>query len=333
LQSNSSDSGNVNANELKAYTDVNVKIRRKFNGSFGFNVLNFNIQGKNYSKYQPRVFADYRLGKGLKLHIGYQQTVQFLHLLTSSNVGIPMDLWLPSTKNILPEVSEMISGGLSYAFGDFVINLEGFNKTMNNVIEYKDQSNYIGSSTNWEEKVAIGKGWAYGYEFQAEKRNGRLKGWVSYTLSWSNRQFDEINQGKIFPYKYDRRHNVAVFANYIVNEKIDFSANWMFSSGANYTLPEQVYYVNSSTNPKNIIYIYGDRNNYQLPYYHRLDFGVNFRKKNKRYSRLLSIGAYNVYNRLNPFYITPSYNDKNERIFEAVSLFPILPSINYKWIF
>jgi hypothetical protein len=152
-------------------------------------------------------------------------------------------------------------------------------------------------------------------------------------LSWNQRQFDAINAGRIFPYKYDRRHNLAVFVSHEFNKKVDASMSWVYTSGANYTLPEQVYYLHSGLAPNNLIYIYGDRNNYQFPNYHRMDFGINFKNTNKHFSRHLSVGAYNVYNRLNPFYITPSYNQKGERVFDAVSLFPFIPSVNYKIVF
>jgi hypothetical protein len=226
-----------------------------------------------------------------------------------------------------------LSGGISYYKGDFVFNVEAFSRKMYDIIEYKDQSNYLGSDNEWENKITRGKGRAHGYEFLAEKRNGKTKGWISYTWSWNYRQFDLINGGKEFPYKYDRRHNIALLVNHHFNTRIDASFNWIFSTGANYTLPEQVYYTGNGLNPRNTIYIYGDRNNYKFPNYHRLDFSVNFKKFGKKHTRIISIGAYNAYNRLNPFYINPAYSPDGKRIFEAVSLFPVLPSINYKITF
>jgi hypothetical protein len=115
--------------------------------------------------------------------------------------------------------------------------------------------------------------------------------------------------------------------------RIDASLTWVYTTGANYTLPEQVYFVNSGLQKGNAIYVYGDRNNYKFPSYHRLDFGVNFKKFKKNYTRVLSLGVYNAYNRQNPFYVNLAYNSEGKRVFEAVSLFPVLPSINYKIIF
>ncbi|HEY1047807.1 MAG TPA: TonB-dependent receptor [Bacteroidia bacterium] len=319
-----------NAMEMNAYGEMLIKIRRNVEINAGLNASRFNLATNSYNLYQPRFSANYKLSKSMNLHAGYQKTNQFLHLLTSTNSGMPLDLWLPSTDKIKPEQSKMLSGGINFAKGDYIFNLEAFNKTMDGIIEYKDQANYIGSDVDWENKVTTGKGIAYGYEFLAEKRNGNTQGWISYTLSWNYRKFNDINGGKMYPYKYDRRHNFAFFVNHNFNRKIDASLSWVFTTGANYTLPEQVYYIGSGLSPQNVIYVYGERNNFKFPNYHRLDFGINFKKYHKRYYRIFSIGAYNVYNRLNPFYITPAYNQSGDRIFEAVSLFPVLPSINYK---
>lgn len=320
-------------NEFNSYLEFNWKIRRKLLINSGAHLVKYQLSNKVYNGMQPRFSVNYRPKKRWLVHAAYQKNQQFLHLLTGTTAGIPIDLWLPSTNNVAPENSRMISGGVSYQKGDYQFSVEAFNTRMDHLIEYKNLANYIDIDNNWEQKITTGKGLAYGYEFLLEKRNGKTKGWISYTLSWNNRQFDDINEGRIFPYKYDRRHNLALFVAHEFNKKIDASFSWVYTSGANYTVPEQVYYLHSGLAPNNVIYIYGDRNNYKFPNYHRLDFSVNFKNTNKRFSRHLSVGAYNAYNRLNPFYISTSYNDKGDRVFDAVSLFPFIPSINYKLVF
>lgn len=332
VRNNAGDSNINRVMQWQAYTEADWQLQRNTSLTLGLTADQYRISNKNMLFPQLRANMNHQAFKWLKLHIGVQNTVQFLHLLTNANTGIPLDLWLPSTNKIQPETSNMISGGINLIGKNLILNIEYFNKSLNGLIEYKDQANYIGSTGNWEDKVTVGSGNSHGYEVLLEKRNGKFTGWMSYTWSINNRVFPGINGGKTFPYKYDRRHNLALFGNYLFKKGIDASFNWLFSSGARYTLPEQVYYVNSGTGTE-IIHIYGERNKYQFPFYHRLDVNVNFRKVNAKYSRVLSLGAYNVYNRLNPFYITPSFNSSGERIFEAVSLFPFLPSINYKWIF
>lgn len=333
VQSQLAGNSRLQALETNVYLDAQWRLHRKLFFSTGVHYAQYHLQGTLYKLPQPRVSVNYKPIKNVLLHAAYQNTRQFLHLLTSANLGMPIDLWLPSTSKIAPENSNLVSGGVSYMNGDYMFNVEGFNKNMINVIEYKEQANYIGTDNDWEDKVTSGRGWAYGAEFLAEKRSGRTRGWVSYTLSWNYRQFDLINNGRVFPYKYDRRHNIAVLCSHEFSPRLDASVSWVFSTGANFNLPEQVYYLNSGLHPDNVIYIYGERNNYKFPNYHRMDFGINFKKYKTKYNRILSIGAYNVYNRLNPFYINPAYNKQGERVFEAVSLFPVLPSINYKIIF
>lgn len=333
INRNISETSSNTINEYNGYLEFNWKIRRKLLINSGVHQVYYQLKESYYQNFQPRFSVNYKVKKHWLFHGAYQRNQQFLHLLTGTTAGIPIDLWLPSTASIAPEKSRMISGGVSYTRGDYQLNFEAFNHKMDNLIDYKNQANYIDIDNNWEQKVTTGSGLAYGYEMLLEKRNGKTKGWVSYTLSWNNRQFKGINDGKIFPYKYDRRHNLAFFVSHEFNKKIDASMSWVYTSGANYTVPEQVYYLHSGLSPSNSIYIYGDRNNYKFPNYHRMDFGINFKKVNKHFARHLSVGAYNVYNRLNPFYITPSYNDKGDRIFEAVSLFPFIPSVNYKIIF
>ncbi len=320
----------INSVEFNAYSDIFIRLNRKTGVNVGLRYSQYNLQGIQYHKNQPRINFNYKPNKKIILHAAYSNSLQFLHLLTSSTAGLPIDLWLPSTTKVKPEFANIVSAGISYSKGKYLFNLEAFNKNMENLIEYKEQVNYIGKDNNWEDKITTGRGWAYGLETLAEKRNGKTTGWVSYTYSWNFRQFNEINGGKIFPYKYDRRHNLAIVVNHKFNDKIDVATTWVYTTGANTTIPTQIYYANSGLAPNNIIYVYGNRNAYKFPDYHRLDFNFNFKKQRTKYTRVWSIGASNAYNRLNAFYVAPAYNQNGERVLELVSLFPILPNINYK---
>ena len=333
IQKDLSNTNKYYAIEYNAYVDAAWSPRRNFKINAGLHYVQYHIKQKQFNYAQPRFSINYKPHKHLLLHAAFQRTAQFLHLLTSNTIGIPIDMWLPSTANAMPETANTYSGGVSFNKGDFVLNAEVFHKDMNNIIEYKEQANYIGTDNNWEDKVSGGKGRSYGYEFLAEKRNGKTKGWISYTLSWNYRQFAQINGGKEFPYKYDRRNNLAILINHEFTPRIDAALTWVYTTGVNYTLPEQIYVVNSGLQKGNIIYVYGDRNNYKFPDYHRMDFSFNFKKFKRKYTRMLSVGAYNIYNRQNPFYVNLAYNAEGKRVFEAVSLFPVLPSVNYKIIF
>ncbi len=323
----------INSIEFNAYSDVYIKFHRKLSSTIGAHYAQFNLLSTQYSRVQPRVNINYKPHKHLLIHASYATSMQFLHLLTNATAGLPIDLWLPSTNRIKPEFSDIASFGMSYSKGKFLFNIEGFNKNMNNLIEYKEQANYIGKDNNWEDKVTTGRGWAYGLESLIEKRTGKTTGWLSYTYSWNYRQFDAINAGKIFPYKYDRRHNLALVVNRKFNEKFEGTMTWVFTTGANTTLPIQVYYVNSGISPENAVYVYGDRNAFKFPNYHRMDLCLNYKKERPNFTRVWSIGVYNAYNRLNAFYVTPAYNKSGDRTLQLVSLFPILPNISYKFTF
>jgi outer membrane cobalamin receptor len=328
-----SDNSREQSLELNSYADINYEVKNRLIINTGIQLTAYNIGKEFVYMPQPRVNMIIPLVKNLQLYSNYQRTTQFLHLLTGYNLGIPIDLWLPSTEKALPEFSDAFSADLNYDFRKFNFRVGVFNRFLYNVIDYKDQSNYLGTTSNWDEKIEVGKGWAKGFELMIEKKVGKTNGWMSYTWSKNERQFSGINNGSIFPFKFDRRHQFAVLINHQLNQKFDFFVTWTYASGSRVTLPESFYNVTDPRFNSQQIYIYGERNKYQMPDNHRLDFGVNYKRFFKTYSTILSVGVYNAYNRFNPFYVLPSFNSKGERIFEGISLFPILPSINYKITF
>ena len=137
------------------------------------------------------------------------EMAQFIHLLTNSSaLSLPSDIWVPSTAKIKPQISRQVAVGLAHNFDEsFEVSVEGYYKTMNNIIEYKDGASYLTGFEGWEDQVAVGTGTAYGAEVLVQKKVGKTTGFLGYTLSWSNRQFDDLNFGEEFPYKFDRRHD------------------------------------------------------------------------------------------------------------------------------
>ncbi len=324
---------NLFANELSGYLNFNTNIRQKFQLEAGLMAVDFISDNTQIPSLQPRLNCQFKPYKPLILHAAFQSTAQFLHMVSSNNIGLPVDVWLPSNSNLKPELSQQLSGGLSCHFPQYVISLDAFNKRMNNLIDFVQTGANASSVINSPDAISVGKGWAYGYECMLEKKTGKFNGWMSYTLSWNQRQFPDINQGQVFPYRYDRRHNFACLVNYQASKRFEAAMTWTLATGARYTIPEQVYFTQNGLKQWEQIYLYGQRNNYQFPYYHRLDLTLTFKKYHKHYTRLLSIGAYNVYNRFNPFYIQAASNKTGTAVFEAVSLFPCIPSVFYKWQF
>jgi hypothetical protein len=201
---------------------------------------------------------------------------------------------------------------------------------MSNLLEYKDGAAYQTSGSSWEDNVTSGRGEAYGLEWMAEKNKGRFKGWMSYTLLWSNRFFAELNQGRVFPDRFDRRHNVYLAGTWLIKNGIELNASWCFNSGFWYTLPLGRYTSPVPGDPYREVYVYGERNNNRTADNHRLDVSVSLEKKYRWYTRTIIVGVFNAYNRFNPFFINLGYNSRGERKLYQVSMMPALPNVSYK---
>ena len=344
----------VHANEFMAYGEDDWRINDWLKVNAGLNLTGFAVQGTFYPSLQPRVSGRMLINDRLSAKVGYAYMTQYLHLLSNSSISLPTDLWVPVTARIRPMTSQQVAAGFFYNLMDSLnLSVEGYYKYMDNLLEYKDGASFWGSSQGWEDKVCMGRGWAYGVEFLAQKNLGRLTGWLGYTWSHTYRLFDRegniLNNGKKFPAKYDRRHDVSLVLSYKFNDHIDASVSWVFSTGNAATLAlqdidpsggERVqrnngwnYYNYSSTVP----YV-SSRNNYRMPNYHRMDVSINFHKKLRRGQRTINLSVYNVYNHQNPYLVYESYQWSNlegrdMKVLKQLSIFPILPSISYIWKF
>lgn len=266
---------------------------------------------------------------------------QNIHLLTNSGIGLPTDLWLPATKKIGPQKSQQVALGVFHDLPKgFEVSIEGYYKAMNGLIEYKEGADYFGLVETWENKVETGKGEAYGVEFLIRKNTGKTTGWIGYTLSWSNRNFENLNFGKTFPYRYDRRHDLSFVVTHKFTEDIDAGLVWVYGTGTAVSLPIEQY--PSTFSPWGngpdmsglfTMYYYDGRNQFRTPAYHRLDLSVNLHKQLKRVKRTWSFGIYNVYNRKNPFFLYFEDDYQGNKHLKQISLFPMIPSVSYSLIF
>ncbi len=345
-----SGSPKVYAHEITAYLEDNISLGRMLKLNLGMHFSSFNVQNSNYFSLQPRVGLRVLLNDNLSLKAGYAAMSQNIHMLSNNNISMPTDLWVPATSKIKPMKSHQYAVGAFYSLKDIAnFSVEGYYKTMDNLLEYKDGASFMGASTNWEDKVSLGRGIAYGIELLAQRSFGKTTGWVGYTWSKSDRIFDRpgnvINNGKWFPAKYDRRHDFNITATHKFSEKIDVSASWVFSTGNTATLAFHEYAAVNSPSYRHEYFFPGShsyveaRNNFRYSSYHRLDLGINFHKKTKRGNlRTWNVSIFNAYSQLNPFYIYVSediiYNpatDERERKNELIqsTLFPIIPSVSY----
>ena len=322
----------VYASEFGVYVEDDWEVTNKLKINGGLHASGFLVNGIFYKSLQPRISSRYLVNPNLSIKASFSTMTQYIHLLTNSGIGLPTDLWVPATDSVPPQSSIQPALGVAYTLNNqYEFSIEGYYKKMNDIIEYKDGANYFFDGLeNWEDKVESGEAWAYGAEFFIQKRTGKLSGWIGYTLSWSNRQFATINLGEKFPYKYDRRHDFEIAGIYKINDHIELSATWIYTSGQPVSLPIAKYEGAGGQT----LYAYEGRNGYRMNAYHRLDANVALSKEKKYWTRTWNFGVYNAYSRLNPFFIYQAYDYKtNTNNYRQVSLFPIIPSVSYEFTF
>lgn len=331
-------SAKVHANEMFAYVEDDMKLNERIRINPGVHFAAFNVSGKWYNSIQPRLGINYLLSEKASIKASVTNMSQYLHLLTNSTIGLPTDLWVPVTKKVKPQTSWQYALGTAVTLKKGIeLSVEGYYKTMDGLVEYEEGASFFSGSSTWENKIEFGKGTSYGIETFLQKKSGKTTGWIGYTLSWSNRQFDNLNAGKEFPYRYDRRHDISVALTHEFNDKIDAGLVWVYGTGRSVTLPTSRYLgfsfpeqgVNLGSGGP-VIEHAPDRNGFREPAYHRLDLAVNFKKQKKHGERVWTLGVYNAYSRANPFFLYTSTSSSEYKL-KQVSLFPIIPSITYSY--
>lgn len=330
----------IYAHELSLYIDDNWKLTDFLHVNPGFAYTVFSVEGKSYHNYQPRLSVKYIIHSYWNVKASFTMMSQCVHMLSSTPIAMPTDLWVPITKDIKPEHATQYSvGAYCTLIKGYEFSLEGYFKEMNNVLEYKDGMSYMGFSGNWNQLVAMGEGTSKGVEFMARKTSGALTGMVSYTLSKSDRKFDRgsgVNNGEKFPFTYDRRHNFNIALSQEFNERIQLDVTWMFYSGA---------YTSISTSKEPMItpegvgskigYIEG-RNNYHLPPTHLMCIGINFTKQKKHCQRIWNFSVYNAYNSMNPAFVYKKEDDYGNIVegkLTKITILPIIPSFTLTYKF
>ncbi|MEL6674765.1 MAG: carboxypeptidase-like regulatory domain-containing protein [Bacteroidota bacterium] len=349
-----------NTYETALYVEDQFKVGKRFSANAGLYATHYLVNGEHEFSLQPRISTRFLLSDKVAFKASYALMRQYLHLLINSNTGLPVDLWVPATDGVPAQRAWQVAGGLATSIldGQIELSLEGYYKKTTGLIAYKQGTDlYLGvDEGSWEERVETGgEGWAYGAEFLVQKTQGATTGWIGYTLSWNNRQFENLNQGEVFPYRYDRRHDISVVVAHRFSEKVSVSGTWVFGTGNAISLASGGYayttdWIRNSQNLRS--YSFGSanafnsgvqlfengRNGYRMEPYHRLDLGINFTKKKKWGSRTWNFGVYNAYNRLNPYFYYIGIGTDTFTTGEAkpalrkVSLFPIIPSISYSFI-
>ena len=329
------------------YFEDDLPVTRTFGINAGFRLDWYQTGSKDYFCFQPRISGKYLVAPQLSVKASCIKMGQFLHLLSNSSIGLPTDLWVSSTEKVKLQKGWQVSTGIFYKSGKGdEFSGEGYYKEMNRVIRLDEGESFFDSrEKNWENKLIAGNGNAYGIEFLYKKNYGRLTGLAGYALSWSNREFPGINHGKPFPYRYDKRHDISILGEYLLFDNgIDsksFTFGFTFNTGYAVSIPDMKHHgLNILTDKGESGYLglfeylqsrvtYAAPNNYRMPSFHHFDIAYRInRKLSENRSRTWSFSAYNVYNRLNPWY----FYKKNDKM-KQVSLFPLIPSVSftYKW--
>ncbi len=321
------------AREIRFYAEDDISIANFLKFNLGVQYSNFFTQDVRYQSFEPRLSATMLTSPVNAFKFSYSKMSQYIHLLSNSSTGIPIDIWVPSSSLVAPEYSNSYAIGFNQVFRNLELSIESYYKDFDQLIEYKDNEIIIGNNKRWDEKVEEGTGFSYGIEFMAEKKTGKTTGWLSYTWSKTNRQFDNLNNGKEFPYKYDRRHDISIVINRELSKRFNCGITWVYGTGYAYNLGVSKYQPvdydqNSLFNTSGRFIVDNNvRNNFRLPAYHRMDLNINYVKKIRWGEQIISLSIYNVYNKQNPyaFYV----DSKNNKV-RQISLYPIIPTLSYE---
>lgn len=359
--------GKERLSSIALYAEDDWNINKHWSANIGLRYSLFYADKKAYHSLEPRISLSWLLKKDMSLKVSYAHMAQGIHLLNSTNIVSPSDIWVPISQKVPLMRSDQMAIGYNYEFCKGVhLNIEGYYKYMNNLLEYQEGASYTDAlQQKWDSKVALGKGESYGVEFYLQKDIGKTTGWISYTWSKTRRLFNrstqELNGGKWFYAANDRRHNVQIVLSHRFNKHWNVSLSWEYLSGRRGTLATTTnlsglldeYYKYIVTYEDNRVYSsdvdpqrdsvdpkhsfirfhvpvssYKERNGYMLPATHRLDAGVTYTLTHKRCESSFNLSVYNLYNHRNISNVYWGYH-QNQKVLKGVCLLPIMPSVNY----
>lgn len=320
----------LHANEPFLYLEDEFTVNEKIKINTGLRLSAFFSDSHPLFNAEPRLSANYEILPRFVIKAGYSRMVQYVHLLNSSGMSLPTDIWVPALKGLRPLKSDQINAGVAFDWSNkALLTIEVYQKWLNNTADYRNGASLLLDFSPWYEKTTQGNGNSKGIEISVEKQEGRLTGSINYTLSRAYRKYAELNNGKEFPFKYDRLHDFNISLNYKISDKWDISALWVYGTGYSVTVPVEKYvpalFMYTHVENPWLIYYYPSINNCRLPAYHRLDLGVHYKKTNRLGEHILSFDIFNAYDRKNAVnvYFWDQYS------FKYNYLLPIIPSITY----
>lgn len=284
---------------------------------------------KSYGGFEPRLSLKYNLTDRTSLKLSYAFAKQYMHLLSNSTVGLPTDIWVSPDEHLKPQESNQYVLGVYHLLKSVGVELsaEAYYKTMDNIVDYKDNAN-IFMNKHLATQLLHGKGYSYGFELLAEKRSGRLSGWIGYTLAKTQYKINGVNQNRYYSPHYDIRHNLSLTGSYEVTKTWTLSTTFKLASGGFVTIPDQIFQFDEC-----MFFDYSCRNNYKLPMYHRLDLSAIYQKPKtdtRKYDSQWVFSLYNVYGKKNVYSLYLTQKEMREVDAYKMYLYTIVPTISYR---
>lgn len=327
------------ADESETYIDADVKLFPHWRLETGLNATTFQTKSVKIRLLQPKIRLNHNGKRGWSQWAGLHRMGQNLHQIGSFSISLPFELWVPSTPKVLPQLSWQATLGTGQQYKHWGWQVEAYYKRLDRVhtfLSFNDALSTGGTedASGWQDRVATGTGRSKGVEVVLEKYTGKLGGSLAYTLSETNRQFPDLNSGRIFPFRFDRRHDLKVNLRQRLTKRMELDLLWVFATGNPITLAA-VKYRHESVEDRisRQVNVYTEVNGYRLPSYHRLDGSLNLRFEQKYAHHLLQFGVYNAYNRANPFFLYVDANSDIKGKGIQFTLLPVLPVFRYevKW--
>ncbi len=323
---------NINSIEAALFFQNESELFNRLNTNIGGRIFYFDAQ--KLLSFEPRVSLSYQIFENFYIKTAAALANQYLHLISRNDIALPTDLWYPATAKIEPSRSAQFVFGLDSYFDEnsYQASIETYYRDMKKIYEFKNSPEINPLNNSIEDQFLKGEGEAYGVELFFQKRTGNLQGWIGYTLSWTRRKFDELNAGKVFYPKYDRRHDLSLAATYTLNDAITFGATFIYATGMRYNAPAGQFIFNpiGSTGSTQVLLDYDALNTYKFPAYNKLDLNFNYKIKMDKLDLNLFVNLYNVYNRRNAFaqfIVLPKTDDGSEKpMLKRISLFPFIPA-------
>ncbi|MHC2990749.1 TonB-dependent receptor [Pontibacter sp. HJ8] len=329
------------ATEAAAYVADDFQVSSRLSLNYGLRFSGFHSGGKTYTGLEPRASAKYNLTERTALKASYASMMQYIHLAANSGASLPTDIWYPSNNYVRPQRSQQVAAGISHLLGKgrYLLTNEVYYKWMNRQLDFRDGANLF-VNDSLEQEFLFGKGESYGNEIYLEKISGKTTGWIGYTLSWTYRTFDGINEGRRFPTRYDRRHDLSIVLLHKLSKRVSLTGAFVYGTGNAFSLPvARIAFQDVEGKNATVVPVYSDRNSFRLAAVHRLDLGLVLKLRPRNGESDLTFSVYNAYNRRNPYFVyfeqVKDENDEETLTFQGkqVSLFPVIPSVTYNFKF